>query len=83
MQRMFHNCKSLSDLKLSNFNTKNVSDMSEMFFGCYSLESLDLSNFNTQNVTNMIGMFNSCSKLITLVVFHLEIFGRINNDEHL
>ena len=49
-----------------NFNTSNVTDMSEMFCGCYYLTSLDLSNFNTANVTDMSKMFCACYYLTSL-----------------
>ena len=47
---MFADCNSLISINLSNFNTQNVTNMSNMFYKCKSLTSLDLSNFNTQNV---------------------------------
>jgi surface protein len=43
-----------------NFNTANVTDMSDMFDHC-RLTSLDLSNFNTANVMDMSGMFGGSS----------------------
>ena len=63
---MFSDCKSLTNLNLSNFNTQNVINMNHMFFSCESLSNLNLSNFNTQKVTNMSGMFNGCSSLTYL-----------------
>ena len=60
MSKMFYNCKSLKNLNLSNFDTKNVTDMSKMFYGCKSLNNLDLTNFDTKKVTNMKRMFNGC-----------------------
>ena len=60
---MFYNCKSLTNLDLSNFNTQNVTDMNSMFSNCNSLTNLNLSNFNTQNVTNMSWMFYGCNSL--------------------
>ena len=44
---MFSDCKSLTDLNLSNFNTQNVTNMASMFGGCSSLTNLNLSNFDT------------------------------------
>ena len=44
---MFCCCSSLKELNLSNFNTKNVNNMSRMFWYCISLKELDISNFNT------------------------------------
>ena len=63
---MFCNCKSLSSIDLSNFNTQNVINMEYMFSYCNSLLSIDLSNFNTQNVTNMQSMFYNCNSLLSL-----------------
>ena len=34
---MFSECKSLTNINLSNFNTQNVTNMSHMFSHCYSL----------------------------------------------
>ena len=52
---MFSECSNLTNLDVSNFNTSNVTSMSEMFSGCSNLTNLDVSNFNTSNVTNMGG----------------------------
>ena len=44
---MFYSCINLSSLpNISNWNTKDVKNMSNMFFNCKSLLSLpDISNF--------------------------------------
>ena len=47
---MFYNCSSLKYLDLSNFNTRNVKNMTFMFSTCPSLEKLNLSQFRTDNV---------------------------------
>ena len=57
---LFYGCSSLTNIDLSNFNTKNVTDMGGMFSGCSSLTNIDLSNFNTNNVTDMSCMFLKC-----------------------
>ena len=56
----------------NNFNTANVTNMSEMFFGCSSLTTLNLSCFNTANVTKMFSMFLHCSSLISLDLSHFN-----------
>ena len=38
MRGMFKGCSSITNLNLSNFDTKNVTDMSYMFDGCKSLK---------------------------------------------
>ena len=52
--------KLLKKINLSNFNTKNVKDMSFIFNHCESLEELDLSNFKTNYVKNIRKMFSLC-----------------------
>ena len=47
MTYMFSECKSFTNIDLSNFNTQNVTEMNGMFEGCYSLAN------NSQNVTNI------------------------------
>ena len=39
--------KDIKNLDLSNFDTSNVTDMSQMFAGRTQLETLNISNFNT------------------------------------
>ena len=65
---MFYGCSSLISLSdISNWDTKNVHNMSCIFFGCSSLISLpDISKWNMKNITNMSGMFNGCTSLKSL-----------------
>ena len=42
MNYMFDECTSLKELNLKNFNTDNVSEMSNMFCECPSLKELIL-----------------------------------------
>ena len=66
MSFMFDNCRNLTSLDLSNFDTSNVIDMRAMFsmwnvnlsttsYG--SLTELDLSSFDTSKITKMQDMF--------------------------
>ena len=63
MSYMFYECRTLTSLDLSSFNTSAVTNMSSMFSSCSALTSLDLSSFNTSAVTNMSSMFYFCSGL--------------------
>ena len=63
---IFKECKSLSQLDLSNFDTIEVIDMNHMFSNCSKLTSLDLSNFDTSKVIGMSSMFSCCKNLISL-----------------
>ena len=75
---MFNGCSSLSALDLSNFNTANVTNMSNMFNGCSSLLALDLSSFNTAKVTNMESMFSGCIELKTILVDYMWITAQVS-----
>ena len=47
---MFKNCNSLTELKISNFNTTTVTSMDSIFSNCSSLTYLVISNFNTKSL---------------------------------
>ena len=61
MLNMFCDATSLTSLDLSQFNTKNVSDIRGMFSGCVSLKSLDLSSFDTSAVKRMNQLLENVS----------------------
>ena len=63
---MFRDCRFLTSLDLSGWDTSSVTDMNTMFYGCSSLTSLDLSGWDTSSVTDMNTMFYGCSSLTSL-----------------
>ena len=65
---MFDNCKKLTHIDLSSFNTTNLQDMFGIFSMCDRLETVDLSSFDTKNVNNMGFLFAFCPKLRTVYV---------------
>ena len=69
---MFHQCRKLTSLDLSNFNTSKVKDMNNMFYQCKELNKLNIPNFDTSQVTNMKYMFHQCSKLIELNISNFK-----------
>ena len=68
LSNMFSGCSSLSSINIiSNWNTKNITNMKWMFFGCTSLESLpDISNWDISNVADIQFMFAGCKSLKSL-----------------
>lgn len=64
---MFHNCKNLISLDLSNFDTSNVTRGDYLFSGCSSLTLLNLSNFNTSKIKDMEYMFGNCFALVNVI----------------
>ena len=68
MVNMFCDCRDLSSLDVSGFNTGKVTDMSGMFYDCISLKLLDVAKFNTANVKSMSNMFYNCQNLASLNV---------------
>ena len=65
-QYMFSECKALTELDLSSFDTSKVTNMSNIFNDCSNLVNIDLSNFDTSNVTNMGYMFYGCKVLTNI-----------------
>ena len=65
---MFRNCKSLTSLDVSNWDTGKVTNMNRMFSGCGSLTTLDVSKWDTSQVTNMGSMFYNCIRLTTIYI---------------
>ena len=63
---MFNDCKVLTAIDLSEFDTRNAVDMKRMFGGCAKLTSLDLSHFDTSNAKSMYWMFRKTEKLTKL-----------------
>lgn len=62
-RKMFYGCKSLENIDLSRFDTRNIVNMCCMFTDCKNLKHLDLSSFSTGNVREMTHMFSRCSHL--------------------
>ena len=60
---MFSDCKNITSIDLSLFDSSDVTDMSKMFCQCINIEKLDLSFLNTSNLLKMNGMFYNCEKL--------------------
>ena len=70
MKDMFYRCSALTSLDLSNFNTKNVTDMSYMFCSCSALTTIFVSDkFVTGQVTDSRDMFCGCDKLIGAIKY--------------
>lgn len=71
MEKMFHNCSCLTELDLSDWNTKKVTNTTGMFMNCYKLKYLNLSNFNfTQNSQYMFHLNYSLRTLVVSASAH-------------
>ena len=58
MDAIFQDCREITHLDLSNFNTHKITDMECMFFNCYKLKEIKgLNKFDTSNVITMKIMF--------------------------
>ena len=64
--KLFYNCKDITKIDLSSFNTNNTKNMSYMFANCSNLTNINLSGLNAENVTNISYMFYSNSNLLNL-----------------
>lgn len=70
--RLFSDCRNMTSIDLSGFDTGSVINMCAMFSGCSSLADLDVSHFDTSHVTDMGAMFYGCSSLTSLDVSHFD-----------
>lgn len=62
------NNSGLKQINVSNWDTGNVTNMSNTFSHCELLTSIDVSKWNTSKVTNMEGMFVDCNLLASVDV---------------
>ena len=60
---MFINCRSLTSLNISMFDTKKLVNAESAFEYCMSLTSLDLSSFDFSSPAVTNSMFLNCSSL--------------------
>ena len=67
MDNMFNNCKALTELDVTGFNTANVTSMEAMFMYCSKLETLDVTNFDVSKVKNISRLFAFDYKLKTII----------------
>ena len=81
MNRMFHNCNSITSIDVSNFETKNVTNMGNMFYACVKLTSIDVSNFDTSNVTNMEWMFGSWTDVGYMGLTEIKGLNKFNTSK--
>ena len=65
---LFNCMRDATSIETKDFDTSNVTNMSQMFCHCSSLTALDVSKFNTSKVTDMSLMFSTCSSLTALDV---------------
>ena len=63
---MFYKCSYITNIDLSHFNSKYVTDMNSMFGLCHNLESINLSNLETKRVSKMELLFQGCCNLTSL-----------------
>ena len=78
MHQMFNGCSNLTELNISSFDTRKVTDMYNMFSGCTGLTSLDLSHFDTRSVCRINSMFAGCSNLTDLDLSNFSTSKVIN-----
>lgn len=72
-EALFYSLVNVTKIDLSNFDTSNVTNMSNMFGACSKLNTLEISSLNTSNVTNMRSMFSNCSLLTSLDLSNIDI----------
>ena len=72
MNNMFNDCRKLTSLDVSSFDTSSATLMKYMFYNCSKLKSIDISRFNTSNVENMKQLFAYCYNLTSIDVSNFD-----------
>ena len=65
---VFYECSALTQLDLSNWDTRNIQYMISTFSGCNNLTEINCSRWNTSKVANIQSMFAGCSSIQTIPV---------------
>ena len=65
-KQLFSDMNNILSIDLSNFDTSEVTDMTEMFCNCANLKNINFKNLNTEKVEKMDKMFYNSPKIITL-----------------
>ena len=60
---LFYKCDKITEIDLSNFNSKNMTKMTSMFNSCKKLNNLIFGNFNTGKVKSMEETFANCENI--------------------
>lgn len=66
LQWAFANCKKLSSLNLSTWNTSKCNSIYAVFYNCASVTSIDLTGWDISNMTNIAYTFDHCSSLTSV-----------------
>ena len=64
--QMFKNINIIKSIDLSNFDSSQITDISEMFSNCNNLRAINFKNFNTISVQSMEYLFYNCVALTSL-----------------
>lgn len=63
IEEIFGQCRSITELDLTNLDISQVTDMSGAFVECKNLKKINISNWNTSNVKDMSSLFYGCYNL--------------------
>jgi surface protein len=80
---MFYNCRALTSLNVSSFDTSKVTDMFGTFGYCHKLSVIDVSSWNTSLVTNMNNMFSTCEELLTIYASNNFVTTSVTDSDHM
>ena len=71
-------CKALTTVKITNWDSSTVTNMSHMFYYCTALTSVDCARINTSKVKDFSYMFTYCKLLEELSVADWDVSSATN-----
>jgi len=81
MSNMFYGCSSLTSLNLSNFDSSQVTLISQMFYGCEKLAYINLKNFNEINLipSFYVNIFHKIPENVVICINETKTRNKILN----
>ena len=80
-EKLFYDCRGITEIDLSHFKADSVTSMESMFENCVNLQKVNFSSFDTKNVINMKAMFKNCENLKELNLSSFNTKNVINMEE--
>ena len=78
---LFSECQNIIHIDFTEFNPREIIDMSKIFYNCVNLKSVNFSNFNSSKLTNMSQMFYGCSNLDNINFYSFNAINVTNMTE--
>ena len=81
MNQLFQECKNITEIDFSKFDSSKIEGMALTFKDCISLVSINFKNFNSSKVNDMQNMFENCRNLRSIDLSGLDTSNVFNMND--